>query len=214
MREKGAWLFVTVLLLGWFFAAASASAGGGNTIPRESRPKEVAQGGCAEVYRRGYLDGYRRALRDLRAELERFRRDYEAYQAGKYFLRKGWITYPRVYREVRNGIIYLRVEGCRFEPPIPFEALFQGVRIPLLEAGPAEKSAGCGDKREAKSFDRAIEEAVRALKATSLAAKDRELAERDLLFIREAVRNAVALGVPYVSFRTVEPEKMKAERGR
>lgn len=79
--------------------------------------------------------GYRKALRDFEKLLEQHKRKWQAYEAGKYLIKEGKLTYPQVYRE-RNGNSYsIHIEPSTIEKEFSERELFILPLIERLEAG-------------------------------------------------------------------------------
>ena len=67
-------------------------------------------------YKRGYIEGYKQAVKDFKTILKAYKDDIRALELGKYLTKKGYITYPRLWRVVKgDGTIEYKITGCRIE---------------------------------------------------------------------------------------------------
>jgi hypothetical protein len=86
--------------------------------------------GRKEGVAEGVKKGYALALRDFRKIVAKNARRIRALEAGKYLIKEGKITYPKVYK-VRNGDSYsIKIVAPTIEPAFSPEDLYI---IPLLE---------------------------------------------------------------------------------
>lgn len=85
--------------------------------------------------KQGYVEGYRKAIEDVKNILEAYRVDIRSLEAGKFLYKKKLITYPRVFR-LKDGDGYrIVVKGCRIEDIRSLDDIFtqEGLEIPILD---------------------------------------------------------------------------------
>lgn len=85
--------------------------------------------------KQGYVEGYRRALEDVKKILRAYEVDVRALESGKYLYKEGLVTYPRVYRVKEKEGYRIVVKGCRIEDVRSLDEIFgkKGLEIPVLD---------------------------------------------------------------------------------
>lgn len=85
--------------------------------------------------KQGYVEGYRRALEDVKKVLKLYKADIEALEAGKYLYKEKLVTYPRVFRLKDREGYRIVVRGCQIEDVRSLDQIFEqeGLRIPVLD---------------------------------------------------------------------------------
>lgn len=114
--------FATLLLLSEVFAREDVCEA--VRFEYEQKLKQVE----SEAYRRGWED----AMAYVRERLEALKKDFYALEVGKYLVRKGLITAPRVYKYINeDGETVIKVLGCRIEDVRQLSQIFEeGIYIP------------------------------------------------------------------------------------
>ncbi|MBZ8002376.1 hypothetical protein [Campylobacter canadensis] len=56
------------------------------------------QKGYNEASEKFYKYGYEKALRDITAQMQKYKAIIDSYEAGKYYMQNGKITFPRIYK--------------------------------------------------------------------------------------------------------------------
>jgi len=74
--------------------------------------------------------GYKKAVKDFKGMVSKYRKKVAAYEAGKYLIEEGKITYPKVYK-IREGNSYrIKITTPKVEQKFSAEDLFI---VPLMD---------------------------------------------------------------------------------
>lgn len=85
-----------------------------------------------------FTDGYRQAMRDFADILKKYKERIHAYEAGKYLVSEGKITYPKVYRiKDESGSYRIQIDAPTVEKSLTEKDLFL---IPLSSSMAAAES--------------------------------------------------------------------------
>jgi len=120
-----------------------ALAGGTPVSAKETKPQCP---GIAEAYKAGYDAGYQKGVKEgvlkgFRMALQEFKKiykekldEYRQLEAGKFLLKKWYISYPKVIEVPTGDGVKLIIGGCR--PLKPLDDLPSKVKIPFSETIP------------------------------------------------------------------------------
>jgi len=112
-----------------------------------SKDKKPNCPGIAETYKAGYEAGYKKGVRDgilkgYKMALQDFKKiyaekldEYRQLEAGKFLLKKWYISYPKVIEVPTADGVKLLIGGCR--PLKPLDDLPSKVKIPFSETIPS-----------------------------------------------------------------------------
>ncbi len=93
--------------------------------------------GYRDGYTKGYMDGFRKAWTERGKRdaliLQLYKMQYKALEAGKYVLKQGKVTPPRLYKILTpDGNLVYKIEGCRVEEPADLSHIVSVDDVPDL----------------------------------------------------------------------------------
>lgn len=88
--------------------------------------------GYTDGKRKGYIEGYKKALEDVKKILKMYKIDIKALEAGKYADKHNLITPPRIYKVIKDGKIEEVVSGCSVEKERNIDDILKG-KIPVID---------------------------------------------------------------------------------
>jgi len=101
-------------------------------------------------------EGYALALEDFRGMLGKYRKQVAAWEAGKYLIEDGKITYPKVYKIRENGAYRVKIMAPKVERTFTPEDLFL---LPLLEGRGDSGTLGDSDPYQTDKYSGDIAQA-------------------------------------------------------
>ena len=81
-----------------------------------------------------YEKGLRDAFKIIKKRLEAYKKDLQALEVGKYLYKNQLVTFPRVYRLMKDdGTVEIKVLGCRIEDLRNIDKILtEGINIPTF----------------------------------------------------------------------------------
>ena len=130
-----------IKVVGLIAIAFSSSIFAISNSPEEFFYRVGYQKGYKQGYENGYKAGYKQAVEDFKTILKAYKDDIKALEEGKYLVKEGYITAPRLYR-IRNsdGTITFKVVGCRIERLRNLEDIIKNpFVVPVIDKKTVEK---------------------------------------------------------------------------
>lgn len=106
---------------------AADSAGADNM---SSMQKFYYELGVSHAKKEYFEKGFKSALKEFQELLKTQEKKWQAYEAGKYYMEEGMLTYPQVYRAKRNGEYTIKIEPSTITRKFDVNELFIA---PVLE---------------------------------------------------------------------------------
>lgn len=83
------------------------------------------QRGVEAGYKQGYEQGVKDAFIESKKILAQYKNEIKAFEIGKYLVRNGYITYPKVWQRVdSNGDIKIEIQPSRIEKELNIADIF------------------------------------------------------------------------------------------
>ncbi|MBR8466476.1 hypothetical protein KDE13_09030 [Campylobacter sp. faydin G-140] len=81
--------------------------------------------GVEAGYKQGYEQGVKEAFEEAKKILAKYKNEIRAYEVGKYFLQKGYVTYPKVWQRFdENGNVKIEIQPSRIEKELNIADIF------------------------------------------------------------------------------------------
>lgn len=83
------------------------------------------QRGLDAGYAQGYEQGVKDAFEEAKKILAKYKNEIRAYEVGKYFMQKGYITYPKVWQRVdSDGNVKIEIQPSKIEKQLNISEIF------------------------------------------------------------------------------------------